>query len=114
LIVKVAVPRVGDSIAPRFEHSATITIYTIQNRRVVDDVDYTLQSTEAFDRIRLLRNQGVETLICGGVETAVESILEANGIESISWVSGSVAELLELFIRGKLVSGAERRGTNRP
>ncbi len=108
--MKVAVPRVGDSIAPRFEHSATITIYTIQNRKIVDHVDYTLQSKVAFDRIRLLREQGVEALICGGVQTACESILEANGIQAISWVSGSVSELLELFIRGKLVSGARRLG----
>ncbi len=111
--MKVAVTRVGDSIAPRFEHSATITIYTIRNRAIVDQVDYTLQSKEAFDRIRLLRDQGVESVICGGVQTAVENILEANGIKSISWVSGSVDELLDLFVRGKLVSGSRRSGANR-
>jgi len=112
--VKVAVPRVGDSIAPRFERSATITIYTIHNRKVVDEVDVPLRTKEAFDRIRLLRDQKVDTLICGGVQMVVENMLEANGIQTISWVSGDVSELLDLFVRGQLVSGSLHPGASTP
>lgn len=112
--MKVAITRVGDSIAPRFERSATITIYTIHNRKVVDEIDYPLQSKEAFDRIRLLRDQKVDTLICGGVQMVVENVLEASGIRSISWVSGTVGELLELFVRGQLCSGSGRPGGDHP
>ncbi len=108
--MKVAVTRVGDSIAPRFERSATITIYTIKNRKVVDEIDYPLQSKEAFDRIRLLRDQKVDTVICGGVQMVVENVLEASGIQSISWVSGTVSELLDLLVRGQLVSGSRCPG----
>lgn len=101
--MKVAIPRVGDDIAPRFEHSATITIYTIRDRKVIDSRDYTLQSEKALDRIRLLRDQGIATLICGGVERSTESILSAHGIHAITWVSGRVSELLHLFAQGRLV-----------
>ena len=101
--MKVAIPRVGNAIAPRFEHSATITIYTVQHRKVVDSVDFSLQSQEALDRIRLLRDQGVDTLICGGVQRSGENMLVATGIEAITWVSGTVTELLDLFLRGRLV-----------
>ncbi|MBW2525266.1 MAG: NifB/NifX family molybdenum-iron cluster-binding protein [Deltaproteobacteria bacterium] len=98
-----AIPRVGDSIAPRFERCATITIYEIRDRRVVDSTDFSLQSQEALHRIRLLRDQGVDTVICGGVERATENILIASGIDAITWVTGSVDELLSLFVRGRLV-----------
>ena len=101
--MKVAIPRVGEAIAPRFEHSATITIYTVHERKVVDAVDFSLKSQEALDRIRLLRDQGVDTLICGGVQRAVENMLIGAGIEAITWVSGTVTELLDLFLRGRLV-----------
>ena len=104
--MKVAIPRVGDAIAPRFEHSATITIYTIRDRKVVEAVDFSLQSQEALDRIRLLRDQQVDTLICGGVQRSVESMLVASGINAITWVTGSAAELLELFLRGRLVGSS--------
>lgn len=104
--MKVAIPRVGDAIAPRFEHSATITIYTIRDRRVVKAVDYSLRTQEALDRIRLLRDQQVDTLICGGVQRSVENILVASGIHTITWVTGTAAELLELFLRGRLVGGS--------
>ena len=104
--MKVAIPRVGGSIAPRFEHSAKITIYTIRDRKVVESTDISLQSQEALDRVRLLRDQGVATLICGGIERATESILIASGINTITWVNGSVDELLALFVKGRLVSSS--------
>ena len=104
--MKVAIPRVGDHIAPRFEHSATITIYTIRDRKVFESTDISLQSQEALDRVRLLRDQGVATLICGGIERATESILIASGIDTVTWVNGSVEELLALFVKGRLVSNS--------
>lgn len=107
--MKVAIPRVGDDIAPRFERCATITIYTVQDRKVVESTDFSLQSPHALDRIRLLRSQGVQALICGGIERATESILIANGINAISWVTGSVEELLSLFVRGRLVSNSSEQ-----
>lgn len=112
--MKVAISRVNDSIAPRFEHSTTITIYTIVDRNVVEEVDFTLQSEEALDRIRLLRDQAVDTLICGGVQQVVENILVASGINAITWVTGKVGDLLDLYLRGRLVAGSGRPGSSGP
>ncbi|MBI4881345.1 MAG: NifB/NifX family molybdenum-iron cluster-binding protein [Planctomycetes bacterium] len=102
---KVAIPRFGETVAPCFEYSATVAIFTIAKGVVTDQIDFTLQSQHALDRVRLLRDQGVDTLICGGVQDRVEDILRANGIRVISWVTGSVDELLSSFIRGRLTPG---------
>ena len=110
--MKVAMPRFGEDIAPCFEYSATITIFTIQRRRVVDELDFTLQSREALDRVRLLRDQQVDVLICGGVQDVVEQLLQARGIRVISWISGRVEELLEAFIADRLIPGTARLGAD--
>ena len=102
--MKVAVPRFGEDIAPCFEYSATITIFTFRGKKIVDVTDFTLQSRDALDRFRLLRDQQVKTLICGGLQDYFEDLLKANGINVISWVSGNVEKLLERFIEGRLVS----------
>lgn len=107
--LRVAIPRVGDAIAPRFERCATITIYRIRDRQVVESTNFSLQSPQALDRIRLLRDQRVQTLICGGIERSTESILLANGIDAITWVSGSVDELLRLFAHGRLVGSSSEQ-----
>ncbi len=108
--MKVAMPRFGEEIAPCFEYSATVAIFTIRRRRVVDQIDFRLQSREALDRVRLLRDQQVDVLICGGLQDAVEKLVRARGIRVISWVSGRVEDLLEQFISDRLVPGTARLG----
>ncbi len=100
--VKIAMPRFGENIAPCFGHSATMAIFTVRRRRVVDQVDFSLQSQEALDRVRLLRDQKVDVLICGGLQDVIEDMITARGIRVISWVSGRVEQLLELFLQGRL------------
>jgi predicted Fe-Mo cluster-binding NifX family protein len=112
-IVRVAMPRFGEMIAPCFGYSATITIFTIRRGKVVDDVDFCLQSTNILDRVRLLRDQKVNTLICGGLQERLEDILKTNGVRVISWVSGRVDELLDCFMRGELVAGAACMGNRK-
>lgn len=106
--MKVAIPRMGEFVAPCFEYSATMAIFTIGEGRVMEQTDFPLRSRDPFDRVRLLRDQEVDTIICGGVHNNYEDSVRANGIQVISWVSGSVDDLLGLFLQGKLVEGARR------
>lgn len=112
--MKIAVPRKGDSVAPCFGHCATISIYTIAEGRVTTRVDFPLRSDDPLDRVRLLCDQKVETMICGGVQEYLESCLSARGIRVISWVSGPVDGLLDLFLRGQLVSRQEQPASTGP
>ncbi|MBN1608239.1 MAG: hypothetical protein JW940_16525 [Polyangiaceae bacterium] len=102
---KIAIPRFGEDVAPCFEYSATISIFTARRRQVIDQADFRLKSRDPLDRVRLLRDQGVSTLICGGVQDRFEYLVGASGIRVISWVSGSVDELLRRFLDGQLTSG---------
>ncbi|KPJ91978.1 MAG: hypothetical protein AMS18_08280 [Gemmatimonas sp. SG8_17] len=103
--MRVAIPRMGESVAPCFEYCATMALFTISGSAVTDQIDFPLHSREPFDRVRLLRDQKIDTIICGGVQRHYEDALRASGIQVISWVSGSVDDLLGLFLRGQLVPG---------
>jgi len=108
--VKVAIPRMGEWVAPCFEYCSTMAIFTVAESGQTEQLDFPLQSREPFDRVRLLRDQEVDTLICGGMQTFYEELLRASGFEVISWVSGLVEDLLVTYLRGDLVSGAEIPG----
>ena len=108
--VKIAIPRFGEAVAPCFEYSATIAIFDVEDGKVVSQRDFTLQSQQEFDRVRLLRDQGVNILICGGVQDRFEDVINGLGIQVISWVSGSVDELIDSYLRGKLTPGTGRLG----
>jgi predicted Fe-Mo cluster-binding NifX family protein len=107
--VKVAIPRMGESVAPCFEYCATMAIFTIADGAVTEQVDFPLRSQDPFDRVRLLRDQQVDTIICGGVQNTYADVLRTSGFQVISWVSGAVDSLLGLFLRGQLVPGTECR-----
>jgi predicted Fe-Mo cluster-binding NifX family protein len=106
--MKVAIPRFEEQVAPCYEYSATIAIFTLEGKNVAGQMDFRLESRNVFDRLRLLRDQQVDVLICGGVQNTFEDMVKASGIHVISWVSGSVEDLLEQYLRGELVSRAER------
>ena len=112
--MRVAIPRMGEMVAPCFEYCATMAIFTIEGDRAVDQVDFPLQSRDPLDRVRLLRDQEVDTVICGGMQDLYEDMVRARGFKVISWVSGSVEDLLNMFLRGKLTSGTELPGPAAP
>ncbi len=105
--MRVAIPRMGESVAPCFEYCATMAIFTVTQAGVVAQTDFPLRSREPFDRVRLLRDQEVDTVICGGMQEMYEDLLGVSGFEVISWVSGCVEDLLNLYLRGELESGME-------
>ncbi len=92
-------------VAPCFEYCATMAIFTVEGGRILDQVDFPLRSRDPFDRVRLLRDREVDTLICGGMQDVYEDLVRASGFEVISWVSGSVEDLLDMYLRGRLVGG---------
>jgi predicted Fe-Mo cluster-binding NifX family protein len=106
--MKVAIPRFEEMVAPCYEYSATIAIFTLEQGEVASQVDFRLESRNVFDRLRLLRDQQVDVLICGGVQNTFEDMVKANGVHVISWVSGGVEKLLEQYLRGELETGEER------
>lgn len=111
--MKVAIPHHDGEMTPCFEYTAGITIYEVHKNKVVSKTDFTLRSKEEFDRVRLLRDQGVSVLICSGILDTYEGLLTASGIRVISWVSGKAREVLRLFLQNKLAAGSARPGTQK-
>jgi predicted Fe-Mo cluster-binding NifX family protein len=103
----------GEFVAPCLEYCATMAIFTITGGEVVDQCDIPLRSRDPFDRVRLLRDQQVHTIICGGIQDTYEDALRASGLRVVSWVSGRVDDLLELFLRGRLVAAGGATGAGK-
>ncbi len=110
LKVRIAIPRFGESVAPCFGQTSTITIFTVHRKRIVSQEDFAFNSRDSLDRIRLLRDQEVDVLICGGMQDVYETLLSARGIRVYSWVSGNAEDLIDRFLHGTLVPGGARIG----
>lgn len=115
--MRVAVATMDERVAPCLEYCSTITVYQVDGARVVERLPIPVRSTDSFDRVRLLRDQRVSVLICDGLQAAYETALRASGIRVIPWVSGSVEDVMTLFLAGRLAAEevparAQGRSTN--
>ena len=57
-----------------------------------------------LEKIRLLAQEGVEVLICGGLTETFANMLHDTGIDVVPWVRGEVEEVLLQFMQGTLRS----------
>lgn len=104
--MRVAVATMEERVAPCLEYCSTITVYKVDGARVIECLPIPMRSTDPFDRVRLLRDQQVSVLICDGLQAAYETALRASGIRVIPWVSGSVEDVMTLFLAGRLAAEA--------
>jgi len=100
--VKVGIPMFNSRVSPRFEFAPKVLVATVDDGRVVDRGEYSLNNFTPMRRNALLKEQGVDVLICGGISEFFVRLLMSNGIEVIPMVSGEAEEVLHLFINGNL------------
>ncbi len=100
--VKVAIPKFNSRVSPRFEFAPKVLVATVDDGKVVDREEYSLKGFDPMRKIALLREEGVNVLICGGISIFFVRLLMGNGIEVISMVSGEAEEVLNHFVNGNL------------
>lgn len=82
-------------------------VLTLEDGRVVDRLEFPLSSKDPMDRVRLLRDQRVDVVVCGGVRERIADLLAARGVEVVSWVVGRVDDVVARYVEGTLVKGSE-------
>ena len=98
----IAIPKLGETIAPCFEAAEYFIISTIKNGKEVKSEIVTAAGCEGFGRVRLLRGNKVNTLICNGIKNFYKDLLKASGISVYSNVTISANEALVQFQKGLL------------
>ena len=76
---------------------------------------------EIMPNTRALRltELGVGTLVCGAISGTMRSLVEAYGIQVISFVAGDIHEVIQAWLRGEIhdglfyMPGCGRRGRHR-
>ncbi len=102
--MKVAIPQFGSRVSPRFDFASEVLIVTIKDGNVIDRQQHSLINLNTIRRSILLREQGVDVLICGAISDFAVRFLLGNGIQVISMVVGETEEAIKRIIDGTLFS----------
>ncbi len=103
--MKIAIPAFHSKVSPRFDTAQELVLLEVIDGNVINRERQPLQAYSAAGKIKKLLEQGVETLICGGIDRLSRQQIGFNRIEVYSWVTGEIDDAVSCFLRNGLNSG---------
>jgi len=103
--MKIAIPAFQSKVSPRFDTAQELVLLEVVDGNVIHRERQPLQADSAAGKIKILLEQGVDTLICGGIDRLSQQQIGFNRIEVYSWVTGEIDDAVSCFLRNGLNSG---------
>ena len=100
--MKLAITKFKDAVGPRFETASSFAIFSLKNREVSGRETVNCSGCEGFGRVRILRDQKIDVLICGGIKSFYRDMLRSLGLAVIDDISDSIESALKRFRSGDL------------
>jgi len=107
-MLKVAIPVYNDDIAPCFEAASYFLIAEVENGGEITVGIVPCLEAEGIGRVRFVRENEIETLLCSGIKDFYRGMLQAAGIKVISNIGYPAREALDLYINGKFGDRPEK------
>ncbi len=95
----------GDRVAPRCIFAESVLVVVLRRNLAKPEESAALEDHGLLDLAKVLSEQRIDVLICGGISREEREFLAARGVEIIENVAGSIHELLEVLPSGALRSG---------
>jgi predicted Fe-Mo cluster-binding NifX family protein len=103
--MKIAIPAFHSKVSPRFDTAQELVLLEVIDGNVINRERQPLQAYSAAGKIKKLLEEGVDTLICGGIDRLSRQQIGLNRIEVYSWVTGEINDAVSCFLRNGLNSG---------
>ncbi|MCB0743991.1 MAG: hypothetical protein KDC52_18335 [Ignavibacteriae bacterium] len=107
----IAIPNFGNRISPRFEYAESLQLISVEKDKIIKRETIKLIVHSNLERMNIIIGLKPDLIICDGItELSFEKIVESK-IEIISWVNGTIEDILEKHLKGNLKSGKENKVT---
>lgn len=90
----VAIPVLRSRVAPVLNWCSTIQIFPEEDSEQARGREIVLESLSGPERLKILKQEGVRTIICGALTRDLLSFGEGLGLRIIHGVAGEIAEVL--------------------
>jgi predicted Fe-Mo cluster-binding NifX family protein len=97
----IAIPVFGNRISNRLDSSENVLLVAIENDVIKKRESYYWALANPLEKIDMLRQFGVEVLICDGITEFCSNQLANTPIEVIPWVSGEIEDILIEYLAGQ-------------
>ena len=100
--MKIAVTYEDGQVFQHFGHCEAFKVYVVEDKRIVSSQVIGTGGSGHGALAVFLKNQGVETLICGGIGGGARTALAQAGIELYPGASGDADQAVEALLKGTL------------
>jgi predicted Fe-Mo cluster-binding NifX family protein len=109
--MKIAIPIFGNRISPRFDFSPEMWVIEVERGEVVKEERLSAANLNLPQRLEQVSSNGVDKVICGGIDPFSRNQLGSRGIDVVQDIIGDAEIVIDLFMRGRLRPGlcCERR-----
>ncbi|HUL36686.1 MAG TPA: NifB/NifX family molybdenum-iron cluster-binding protein [Thermodesulfobacteriota bacterium] len=110
--MKIAIPIFENRISPRFDFSPEMWVIEVEGGKVVGQEKLSAANLNLPQRLEQITSNGVNKVICGGIDGFCRDQLGRRGIDVVQDVIGDADIVFDLFMEGRLRPGlcCERRG----
>jgi predicted Fe-Mo cluster-binding NifX family protein len=104
-MIKIAFPTSDrTTIDGHFGHTKEFVIYEVENNSVLKETYVTPPPHEPGVLPKFLANNGVNTIITGGMGAMAIRLFNTNNVEVVLGASGAISPVLEAYLNGTLQS----------
>jgi len=100
--MKVAVTVWEDSVSTACDFCNGLMIFDIEANEMVGRSALSFESQAWSLRVSQLKALGLDAFLCGAISRPLERTLVTAGIQVISWLSGSIEEVIGAYMDGDL------------
>ena len=104
--MKVAITVWENRISPVFDASHTLLIAEIEDSHTTNREYITFDPEQVSYLVETLTQLGITALICGAISEIPANTIEANRIELIPFISGSIDEVLNTYSKDYAIDAA--------
>ncbi len=103
---KILIPLLGNDVAPRFDLATEVLMTQVNAPDSIEDEKImVLQEASAEKLCHLILTEGINVVICGGIEEEYYKYLVWKKVEVIDSIVGLWSSALERFASGELSPG---------
>ena len=100
--MKIAIPIWNDCVSSVFDFSGKLLLVEIENGKEISKSEVPLESQSLSQRVGQLKSLEVDVLVCGAISRALANMVTASGIKVLPYVTGSIDDVLQAYLTGRL------------
>ena len=103
--MQVALTDWNGRISPLFDTTRMLLVANVSGQNVIEKRLINFEDVLPIDRVAKLNELGINVLICGGISDFFVNLIEAQGIQIISFKIGVVDQVLETYLSENQLGG---------